>query len=89
MDKKIKTPSKAEDENVIRIARPTDLDAVGSLLVASYSSLLATHYDDDLLGRALPHISKAKPDLLACGTCPPGSRTTMIQGEQPHYPADS
>ena len=35
---------------LIRIARPTDLDAVGSLLAASYSGLLATHYDDDLLG---------------------------------------
>jgi N-acetylglutamate synthase-like GNAT family acetyltransferase len=53
---------------LIRIAKPADLDAVGSLLAASYSSLLATHYDDDLLGRALPHITKAKPDLLACGT---------------------
>ena len=53
---------------LIRIARPTDLDAIGSLLVDSYSSLLATHYDDDLLGRALPHITKAKPDLLASGT---------------------
>ena len=53
---------------LIRIARPTDLDAIGSLLVVSYSSSLAAHYDDDLLVRALPHITKAQPDLLACGT---------------------
>jgi hypothetical protein len=50
---------------LIRIARPTDLDAVGSLLAASYSGLLATHYDDDLLGarRISP---KRNRDLLAC-----------------------
>ena len=53
---------------LIRIARPADLDAIGSLLVDGYSSSLATHYDDDLLVRALPHITKAQQDLLACGT---------------------
>ena len=52
----------------IRIAKPTDSDAVGALLVASYSSLLKASYDSDLLARALPHITKANPTLLACGT---------------------
>lgn len=38
----------------IRIAKPTDSDAVRALLVASYSSLLTASYDSDLLARALP-----------------------------------
>jgi N-acetylglutamate synthase-like GNAT family acetyltransferase len=52
----------------IRIAKPMDSDAVDALLVASYSSLLTSSYDSDLLTRALPHITKANPTLLACGT---------------------
>jgi N-acetylglutamate synthase-like GNAT family acetyltransferase len=53
---------------LIRIAKPADFDAVGSLLVASYSSLLSSSYDCESLSRALPHITKAKPSLLGCGT---------------------
>lgn len=52
----------------IRAARIADFDAVGALLVASYSSLLASCYDHDLLRRALPHITRANPTLLASGT---------------------
>jgi N-acetylglutamate synthase-like GNAT family acetyltransferase len=52
----------------IRIAGPPDLDAVGTLLVASYSSLLATRYESDMLRRALPFMTKAHPALLASGT---------------------
>jgi GNAT superfamily N-acetyltransferase len=51
----------------IRVARPSDSDAVGALLVASYSSLLAAHYDCDALGRALPFLTRANPALLASG----------------------
>jgi N-acetylglutamate synthase-like GNAT family acetyltransferase len=53
---------------LIRIAKPTDSDAVSALLVASYSSLLAACYDSDMLARALPHLTEANPALLACGT---------------------
>jgi N-acetylglutamate synthase-like GNAT family acetyltransferase len=53
---------------LIRIAEPTDSDGVGALLVVSYSSLLAAWYDNDMLARALPHLTKANPTLLACGT---------------------
>ena len=53
---------------LIRIANPMDADAVSALLVASYSSLLGTHYDHGVLGRALPHLTKANIILLACGT---------------------
>ena len=52
----------------IRIAEPADTDAVAALLVASYSSLLAAHYDRDTLKRALPNLTVANASLLACGT---------------------
>ena len=52
----------------IRIATPTDSDAVSALLVASYSTLLAACYESDMLAGALPHLTKANPALLACGT---------------------
>jgi GNAT superfamily N-acetyltransferase len=53
---------------LIRIAKPTDSDAVGALLASSYSSLLGASYDSEKLSRALPHITKANPALLSCGT---------------------
>ena len=53
---------------MIRIAKPADSDSVAALLVASYSSLLAADYNSERLSRALPHITKANPTLLACGT---------------------
>ena len=56
------------DGSDIRVARVTDFDAAGALLVASYSSLLVSCYDHDLLRRALPHITRANPTLLASGT---------------------
>ena len=52
----------------IRVAKPADFGAVGALLAASYSSLLADHYGSDTLGRALPILTKANPTLLASGT---------------------
>jgi N-acetylglutamate synthase-like GNAT family acetyltransferase len=56
------------DQPHIRVARVADLDTVGVLLAASYSSLLASRYDHDLLRRALPHITRANQTLLASGT---------------------
>jgi N-acetylglutamate synthase-like GNAT family acetyltransferase len=52
----------------IRIARPTDADAISSVLEASYSRLLSACYDNDVLVRALPYFTKANPALLDCGT---------------------
>jgi hypothetical protein len=49
--------------SLIRIARRTHL-----MLWASYSKLLVADYDRAMLDRALPHITKAKPTLVACGT---------------------
>lgn len=52
----------------VRAAGPGDVDAVGSLLLASYSNLLGGHYDRDLLAIALPFMTRANPALLASGT---------------------
>src|SRR5215469_3802878 len=52
----------------VRVARSEDFDALGSLLLASYSKLLAAHYASDLLEIALPFVTRANPTLLASGT---------------------
>jgi GNAT superfamily N-acetyltransferase len=54
--------------HLIRVARPADSEAVSALLAASYSSLLAEHYDSNTLGRGLPFMTAANPTLLASGT---------------------
>ncbi len=56
------------DALTIRPATPADADAVGAVLLASYSGLLRGRYDDEMLERALPHMTKANPALLASGT---------------------
>jgi N-acetylglutamate synthase-like GNAT family acetyltransferase len=52
----------------VRVSTPSDADAVSTLLAASYSTLLASHYEKELLDRALPFMTKANPKLLASGT---------------------
>jgi N-acetylglutamate synthase-like GNAT family acetyltransferase len=53
---------------LIRIARPSDSDAVSALLEASYSALLTACYNSETLSRALPLMTRANPTLLASGT---------------------
>ncbi|SRR5258708_25475834 len=53
---------------LIRIARPSDSDAVSAVLAASYSSLLTARYDSDTLDRALPFMTRANSALLRSGT---------------------
>ena len=53
---------------VVRVARPADAAAVGALLRAAYSALLAGAYDAALLERALPWMAEPNPKLLRCGT---------------------
>lgn len=51
--------------------RPTtraDLAAVDALLARTYPKLLKADYPPSVLVTALPVISRAQPDLLACGT---------------------
>jgi len=57
-----------EPTYLIRIARPSDSDAVSAVLAASYSSLLTVRYDSDTLNRALPFMTTANPALLESGT---------------------
>lgn len=52
---------------IVRVSAPSDADAVSALLAASYLTLLASHYERELLDRALPFMTKANPTLLASG----------------------
>src|SRR4051812_27229997 len=52
----------------VRVATPNDADAVGSVLRASYPSLMAPGYPAELLARAVPLMARANPGLLRCGT---------------------
>lgn len=51
----------------IRIAQPTDADAISALSETSYSRLLAASYDSGVLRQALPYMVKANSKLLASG----------------------
>ena len=53
---------------IIRPATTEDSAKIDALLYASYSKLFPMDYSADILDKALPIISKAKPDLLTCGT---------------------
>ncbi|MGD9656773.1 MAG: GNAT family N-acetyltransferase [Methylocystis sp.] len=52
---------------IVRVSAPSDADAVSALLAASYPTLLASHYEKELLDRALPFMTKANPTLLDSG----------------------
>lgn len=52
----------------IRRAIPADADSVRRVLLESYPSLMASAYEDNLLQRALPLITKPNETLLASGT---------------------
>jgi GNAT superfamily N-acetyltransferase len=55
-------------EYSLRIAAPTDEEAVDALLRASYPKLMSAIYDPDVLAAALPMFTKANPSLLSAGT---------------------
>jgi GNAT superfamily N-acetyltransferase len=52
----------------IRATRASDMAAVDSLLAQSYPVLLKADYAPSVLVTALPIISRARPELLTCGT---------------------
>ncbi len=58
----------ASSTSLIRIARPSDSEAVSAVLAASYSNLLSACYDTDTLNRAVPFMTRANPALLRSGT---------------------
>ena len=52
----------------IRPSRDSDLAAVDALLARSYPKLLKADYPPSVLVTALPIISRARPELVGCGT---------------------
>lgn len=52
----------------VRIATAEDVPAVDQLLRRSYPKLLKAHYPPSVLVTAVPKLSRAKPDLVCCGT---------------------
>jgi len=55
-------------EFAVRIATPQDEASVCALLEASYPTLMSPSYDEALLAKVLPLITKANPSLLSAGT---------------------
>lgn len=58
-------------EKIQWIIRPTtseDADAIDALLKICYETLLPKDYEADLLEKSLPLITRARPELLTCGT---------------------
>ena len=70
------------EEFVVRVASPSDVDAVSALLRASYPTLLASGYEAGLLARAIPFMVQPIPALLICETWyvaeVPGSPGTLV-----------
>lgn len=52
----------------IRPSAASDIPAVDALLARSYPALLSRDYPASVLVTALPLISKARPELVTCGT---------------------
>lgn len=53
---------------IVRPSTRADLAAVDALLARSYPRLLKSDYPPSVLVTALPLISRARPELLDCGT---------------------
>lgn len=52
----------------VRTSTEADTEAVTALLQKSYAALLRDAYEADVLDKALPLITKARPDLLVSGS---------------------
>lgn len=64
----------------IRPSRDSDLAAVDALLARSYPKLLKADYPRSVLVTALPIISRARPELIGCGTYFVAEEDTRIIG---------
>ena len=69
-----------KDELVIRPSTRADMAAVDALLATSYPALLKADYAPSVLVTALPIISRARPELLVCGTYYAALRAGQIVG---------
>ena len=58
----------ATGEISVRAAVPADTSAVDALLARTYPALLKADYPPSILVTVLPIISRARPELMACGT---------------------
>lgn len=56
------------DDLTVRATTDRDLAAVDALLARAYPRLLKPDYPPSVLVTALPIISRARPELLSCGT---------------------
>lgn len=56
------------DRFTLRLAGPSDADAVTAVLASAYPGLMAADYDSAVLALALPAMVTANPGLLASGT---------------------
>ena len=74
----------------LRVATPSDSEAVASVLRPSYTEVWAGAYPAELLARTLPSITRANPKLLASGTyylvLAPEDRPAGCGGWTPHPP---
>ena len=52
----------------IRVSDAGDIAAVDALLARSYPALLKRDYPPSVMVTAVPRLSRAKPELLTCGT---------------------
>jgi len=76
----------------VRPTIPGDAAAVEHVLRASYSVLLADAYPADLIGRVLPHMTRANPQLLGSGSyylAEVGGTPVGCGGWTPEKPASS
>ncbi|MEL6318578.1 MAG: GNAT family N-acetyltransferase [Pseudomonadota bacterium] len=78
-------------EITVRPADPNDAEAVSEILAASYGDLYRGWYSDEILQAVLPAMTRAKPELLACGTyyiATDGDRPIACGGGTPGAPGD-
>ncbi|KAL7560344.1 hypothetical protein ACA910_020265 [Epithemia clementina (nom. ined.)] len=62
------SPQNQKIEWNVRPATPDDAEAVNEVLRTSYSEVMRPDYDEELLMKAVPHMSTARETLLTCGT---------------------
>lgn len=69
-----------KDDLTIRASSRADMAAVDALLADSYPALLKADYPPSVLVTALPIISRARPELLSCGTYYVALRGVQVAG---------
>ncbi|MEO0865606.1 MAG: hypothetical protein AAFY39_13690, partial [Pseudomonadota bacterium] len=68
---------------IIRPSTKADMAAVDALLARTYPKLLKADYPPSVLVTALPVISRARPELLVCGTYYVADQDSVILVQPP------